>query len=83
MQAVASLQPAPQTHKGRESSHSHAPVTSLLVARRLLNRVQHQVLYEPVEQFADPEFVLRGAGDLVDPAELAVVDAATPGATPR
>src|SRR5437016_2431672 len=36
----------------------------------LFLRVQHQLLNAPVEQLRDVEHVLRGAGDLVDPAEL-------------
>src|SRR5258706_8722588 len=36
----------------------------------LLLRMQNQLLHAPVEQLRDIEHVLRGAGDLVDPAEL-------------
>src|SRR6266699_1400131 len=32
--------------------------------------MQHQLLHAPVEELGDVEHVLRGAGDLVDPAEL-------------
>jgi hypothetical protein len=32
--------------------------------------VKNQLLYPPGEQLADVEFVLGGAGDLVDPIEL-------------
>src|SRR5262245_47701314 len=34
-------------------------------------RLERQLLYAPVEEFSDIEFVVRWAGDGVDPAELA------------
>jgi hypothetical protein len=38
---------------------------------RYRSGVQPQLLRPPVEQFADMEFVFGGAGNFVDPAELA------------
>src|ERR1035437_7117174 len=38
--------------------------------RRLLARMQQQLLHTPVQQFADVNFVFRRARDFVNPSEL-------------
>ena len=37
---------------------------------RLLDRLQNQLLHPPIQQLGDVEFILRRAGDFVDPSEL-------------
>src|SRR5689334_14187688 len=51
-------------------------MTLFRVGALLRCRMQRQLLYAPTQQLADIERILAGAGDLVDPRELALRPAA-------
>src|SRR6267154_4358602 len=76
--ATYSMRPSPSRTWGACARVARSHRNRIRGARRpgltdspaLFRRVQNQLLHAPVEQLRDIEHVLRGAGDLVDPAEL-------------